>query len=411
MAPLSLTQGRVDKLNIAVGRTFVADGGCRGLSVDVRPTGRTYRFRHLDREGRQRTVTIGNAKLLKLGEARHKARELARQLLLGEVIQRKKLEPQALAPQPITFGEFVETRYLPHARITKRGAHGEMGLLNNHHLPVFGARPLTAITKAEITAFLHAGIAKGLAPGTVNRHLNLMKSIFSRALDWEIDGIEKSPARGIRQLPILTQCERFLTPEEARRLLEAVAGSKNRMLAPIVAFLLLTGARKREALDARWENVDLGKGLWTVPLSKNGRPRHMPLSEGARKVLAQAKAILRREMGVDADTCPWVFANPTTGKAFHSVYASWDLARISVGLRDVRMHDLRHSFASALVNRGMTLYDVKELLGHASMVTTAKYAHLAPGRLMQAASEAAAHYQIQMEVPALPAPPGDPDEG
>jgi len=409
MAPAVLTQTRVDKLSIAAGRTFIADGGCRGLSIDIRPTGRTYRFRHLDHEGHQRTVTIGDAKLLKLGEARQKARELARKLLLGEVIQ-KQPAPPALLPA-MTFGEFVETRYLPHARLTKRGVHGEIGLLKNHHLPTFSSRPLTAITKGEIIAFLHAKVAKGLAPGTVNRHLNLMKSIFSRALDWEIDGIEKSPARGIKQLPILTQRERFLTPEEARHLLEAVAGSKNRMLVPIVAFLLLTGARKREALDARWEHVDLQKGLWTVPVSKNGRPRHMPLSEGARKVLMQAVAVLRCEMGAGAETCPWVFANPKTGKPFHSVYASWDWARKSVGLGDVRMHDLRHSFASALVNRGMTLYDVKELLGHASMVTTAKYAHLAPGRLMQAASEAAAHYQIETDVPTLPAPSVELDEG
>jgi site-specific recombinase XerD len=92
--------------------------------------------------------------------------------------------------------------------------------------------------------------------------------------------------------------------------------------------------------------------------------------------------------------CPWVFPNPHTGKPFVSVYYSWNTARTKAGLRDVRMHDLRHSFASALVNRGMTLYDVKELLGHASITTTQRYAHLAPSRLMTAASEAAALYDL-----------------
>jgi hypothetical protein len=121
-------------------------------------------------------------------------------------------------------------------------------------------------------------------------------------------------------------------------------------------------------------------------------------------VLAQAKAVALRTMGQGRGDCPWVFPNPKTGKPFVSVYYSWHTARKAAGLLDVRMHDLRHSFASALVNRGMTLYDVKELLGHASMTTTQRYAHLAPGRLMQAASEAAAHYALPGLVAALPAP-------
>jgi site-specific recombinase XerD len=95
-----------------------------------------------------------------------------------------------------------------------------------------------------------------------------------------------------------------------------------------------------------------------------------------------------------AEGCPWVFPKPSAGKPFVSVYYSWYTARTKTGPADVRVHDLRHSFASALVNRGMTLYDVQKLLGHSSIVTTQRYAHLAPGRLMQAASEAATHYAL-----------------
>ena len=99
-------------------------------------------------------------------------------------------------------------------------------------------------------------------------------------------------------------------------------------------------------------------------------------------------------MGEEADTCPWIFPNPATGKPFETIYHSWNTARQSVGLGDVRVHDLRHSFASALVNRGATLFDVQKLLGHSSPQMTERYAHLTQGRLMDAAMHAQNHYAI-----------------
>ena len=106
----------------------------------------------------------------------------------------------------------------------------------------------------------------------------------------------------------------------------------------------------------------------------------MPLSTGALHLLA---SIPRRE------GCPWAFANPKTGKPYVSFYISWNTARNKAGLADVRIHDLRHSFASFLVNAGRSLYEVQKILGHTQVKTTQRYAHLAQGTLIDAADEVA----------------------
>ena len=409
MAPPPLTQAMVDKLP-CVTRTAIADGACKGLSIDARPAGRTYRFRYTDRLGAARSVVIGDASLLKLAEARQIARDLARRHILGEDIQHKKPEPPP--PAPMTFGEFVEQRYLPHAKITKRGIVAELSLMRTHILPAFQDRPLSEVTKGEVTAFIHAKLPAGYAPGTINRMLNLLKAVFSAAIEWEIPGLAINPARGIRELPIGPGRERFLSSEEAGRLLAAVMASDNRMLGPIIAFLLLTGARKREALDARWDSVNADTGLWTIPLSKNGQARHLPLSPHVMSTLALARAVAQREMGeAAAQCCAHVFPNVLTGKPFISIYVSWHSARTKAGLVDVRVHDLRHSFASALVNQGMTLYDVKQLLGHANIATTQRYAHLSPGRLQTAVNAAGQFFETGLAkgLPALGAASLDPE--
>ena len=395
--PQPLTQAKVLKASTAT-RALIADGACRGLYLDVRPTGKSYRLRYTEKSGQQRTANIGDACLLKLADARSIAQDLGRRLLLGEDIQAK---PEIMAPDApkMTFGAFLQTRYIPHARVTKRAFDSELSVLRTHVLPVFEQRPMADITKAEVTAFIHGKLGSGLAPGTINRQLNALKAIFSRAVEWGIAGMEKNPAHGVKQLPNNHRHERFLSQEEAGSLLGAVTRSQNKMLAPVIAFLLLTGCRKREVLDARWEHIDLDRGQLTIPLSKSGKPRHVALSSGAVAVLAQAKEILRREMGPSAEACPWAFPNPETGAPFVSIFYSWNTARRSVGLHDVRIHDLRHSFASALVNRGATLFDVQKLLGHSSPKMTERYSHLTPGRLMDAATEAQHHYAIPQLVP------------
>ena len=150
------------------------------------------------------------------------------------------------------------------------------------------------------------------------------------------------------------------------------------MLQHIVPMLILTGARKREVLDARWEDFDLERRQWRIPTTKSGRPRHVPLSDGVLQLLT---SLPHREKG-------WIFANPKTGKPFVSVFISWNTARKLAGLADVRMHDLRHSFASFLVNAGRTLYEVQKILGHTQVKTTQRYAHLSQDTLVDAANAA-----------------------
>lgn len=111
-------------------------------------------------------------------------------------------------------------------------------------------------------------------------------------------------------------------------------------------------------------------------------------------VLLQARDYIQQNLGSAGHKCPWVFVNLETLKPFKSIDTSWYTARAMANLEDLRIHDLRHSFASALVNSGMTLYDVKEALGHSSMATTQRYAHLAPQRLLKAVSAAQHHYQL-----------------
>jgi integrase len=299
-----------------------------------------------------------------------------------------------LQESSLTFAQFVAQRYAPHAKMTKRGYATEESILKNHLLPALGHRPLLDITKSELVTFIHGKLTT-LKPGTINRIINGLKVIFSRALEWEISGLVKDPTKGIKQFANHSRHERYLSQEEATKLLNAVLHSHNRMLSPIVAALLLTGCRKREILDARWEHVDLERGVLLVPISKSGKPRQVILSEPVKQIFLQAKAILVSRMGQQAsDQCPWVFANPDTGKSFSGVYKSWDAARCAVGLQDLRMHDLRHSFASALVNKGNSLYDVQKLLGHSSSRMTERYAHLSSERLTTVATEVSKHYQV-----------------
>jgi integrase len=167
------------------------------------------------------------------------------------------------------------------------------------------------------------------------------------------------------------------------------------MLPHIIPMMILTGARKREVLDARWEDFDFERRLWRIHTTKLGKPRFIPMSDGVINLLESAPL----------HNCDWVFPNPKTLEPYVSIYYSWDSARREEGLEGVRIHDLRHSYASFLVNAGRTLYEVQRLLGHTQIKTTQRYAHLSHDTLLAATNAATAPLGLMMVQPpaAIPA--------
>jgi len=208
----------------------------------------------------------------------------------------------------------------------------------------------------------------------------LCRYIFNCALKWEVEGLERNPTAGIALFPENNKRERYLKEDEALRLFEALEASPNPLLPFIIAMLLLTGARKREVLTARWADIDLEQRLWRIEFNKTGKTRHVPISDG---LLALLEKLPRRE-GEE-----YLFTSPKTGKPFISIFHSWDTARRKAGLADLRIHDLRHSFASYVINAGRSLYEVQKLLGHTQVKTTQRYAHLSHDSLLSAADTAA----------------------
>lgn len=274
-----------------------------------------------------------------------------------------------------TFAAFIEDQYLPYVKSYKRSWDTDVSLLKNHLLPRFSAKYMDEITRQDIVKMHSDRKASGAAAGSANRLLIMMRYIFNLAVRWEVPGIKANPTKGVPLMEENNKKERYLSVDEAQRLYDAVCKSQNTMLQYIVPMLILTGARKREVLDAKWEDFDFTRRIWRIPMSKSGKARRVPLSDGALNILST----MPRDM-----KCEWTFPNPDTKKPFVSIFCAWDTARQSVGLGDVRVHDLRHSHASFLVNAGRTLYEVQHILGHTQVKTTQRYAHLSHDTLLDA---------------------------
>ena len=232
-----------------------------------------------------------------------------------------------------------------------------------------------------------------------------MRYIFNLALKWETPGISKNPTAGIPLFEENNKRERYLSQEEAQRLYGTLQTSESKMLQFIIPMLIMTGARKREVLDARWADFDQSTRRWRIPISKSGKARHVPLSDG---VLNLMRAVQVEQTGWPAAlrNCPWVFQNPDTGKPFVSIFSSWNTARKRAGLPDVRIHDLRHSFASFLINAGRSIYEVQKILGHTQIKTTQRCSHLSQETLLAAVNTAveALGQVFSPTTPHLPAP-------
>lgn len=346
-------------------------GGAWVLGFGVRLTrggARTFIFRYSG----DRTIAIGPVGPWNVRAARDRARELRRIVDSGGDPQTEKAEKLAAASVDDLFAGFVRD-YGPSLRPRTVGEYQKM--YDRRIKPAMGRRKAASITFADVEK-LHIAITRSGAPFQANRVVALLSRLFSLAVRRGV--VAASPARGIERNQEPPR-RRYLKPAETVRVLEALKNLKHRQSADALRLLMLTGSRKGETLAARWEQIDFDSGVWTKPgaTTKQTTEHAVPLSGAALALL--------RDMHGRRTSDDWIFpahgcakrtATPRTIGHQENLKSAWESVRKAADVPDLRMHDLRHSFASMLASGGASLPLIGALLGHTQAATTARYAHL-----------------------------------
>ncbi len=370
------------------------DQEVKGFILELTAAGRgTYALRSKDSNGKQRCLKIGVRPVISLAEARARAIQLKAEVQLGADPHKEK---QAQKEVP-TLRVFVEEQYLPYIKPRKRSYKDDENRLRQHILPRFGERKMNSITRKEIVDFHSDLRALGLAPATCDRFLSLFRYALNLAKNWGV--ITNNPATEISLFLEPNEVENYLNDEQLSRLLAVLQTYHNRPVAQLFLFLLSTGSRLNEAMTATWEQLDIAQATWRIPasISKSKRVRSIPLNATALKVLEEQQPDSSKRSGR-------VFVKAHTGEPIKSVQRAWESIRKSAGVDFLRLHDLRHQYASMLVNAGRSLYEVQQVLGHSSPMVTQRYAHLTTRTLQDAAATAAT--RIDSATPKLLPAPG-----
>ena len=346
-----------------------------GLYLEVRNTApdRGTWYLRVKINGKTRHFKLGSTKEISLAEAKANVKTLKAEIELGGDPRTDNRTPA----KAITWNDFMEDHYLPFARLHKRSHGKDEGLHRNRLSGLIGKKPLGDITRRELQEFHNQLREEGLSASTANHHIRLIKRVFNMAIGLEMH-TGSNPAVGI---PLFQEpkVERYLDDEELENLLTVLRTDSNRMVCSILLFTLATGARLNEVLQAKRENVDEENRVWRIPAinSKSKVVRSVPLNDAALNVLK----------GLD-DSTEYCFVNKKTGKPYVTIHKAWERLRKEAGLPRLRIHDLRHQYASFLVNSGRTLYEVQQILGHSSPDVTQRYAHLSTKSLQEAANSA-----------------------
>ena len=363
-----LTDAGIARLRPQPREHTVWDSRVPGLGVRVRPNGGRSYVLIRTVEGRTRRVSLGPVGAKGIDEIRQESLAMKAEAAVAS--------PTELARKVPLFRDFVagEWHDVHFVRCKPSTRKGMRSGITTQLLPAFGATPLDRIKRAQIERWFDN--FSRTAPGGANRTIDVLRQILNFGI--ACGYLETNPTRGIRKNR-RAAITRFLSRDEIRRLHDALDAASRRgpvqsRQADIIRLLMLTGARKGEIVNLRWSEVD-GDTL-ALADSKTG-PRKVHLNP-------QARAVLDRQPRGDGT---WVFPLPRRpGLPFSSDLRLWQRARKEAGIEDVRLHDLRHNYASWAVMNGVPVPVVSRLLGHSSTRMTLRYIHM-DDRDIRAAAE------------------------
>ncbi|MDE0032477.1 MAG: tyrosine-type recombinase/integrase [Deltaproteobacteria bacterium] len=359
-----LTKRTIDAL-AATGKDAVHwDRDLQGFGVRVYSTGRkVFVVQTRGPQGPKR-VTLGRCGQLLADDARKQAAEAIDRIKRG-------LEPFPEPVEPeLTVAGLAERYMQGHVAVNcrKRTQVNYRYVIEAHILPELGELSISEVDRSRVAKF-HYGLRE--TPQAANNAVRILSRMFSMAEAWELAPPGRNPCRAVRRYREVRR-ERFLTPGEYREvgrvLKEAEAnGSVSPPAAAALRLLMLTGCRKNEIVRLRWDDVDRVARELRLSETKTG-PRSVPLTPAVEAVLDRIPR--------NGDN-PWVIAGKKGGAHMVNVDAVWIRLRAKAGLEDVRIHDLRHSWASRALALGESLSMIGKLMGHGQVATTARYAHLA----------------------------------
>ena len=359
-----LTKRAVDALSVSGHDAVFWDRELPGFGVRVYPSGRKIFVVQSRGPHGPKRVTLGRHGELSAEKARKRAAEMIDRIKRGK-------DPFPAPPPPELTVAGLAKRFLQgHVAVNCRENTQKVYryLLEAHVLPELGDVPLDEVDRARVAA-LHYRLRE--TPGSANRAVHLLSQMFSLAEAWELVPPGTNPCRSVRRYRERKR-ERFLSSAEYRKLGRALKrveadGSVRRSAIAALRLLTLTGCRKSEIMGLRWDDVDRTARELRLRDSKTG-PRSVPLTPAVEAVL---DGIPRFE------DSPWVIVGRNPDAPLVNLGAAWGRVRAEAGLDDVRLHDLRHSWASRALALGESLSMIGALLGHGKIATTARYAHLA----------------------------------
>lgn len=381
-----LTKRSVEAMVSEAKDYFVWDSQIAGFGVRVMPSGaKTYQAQYR-KGGRTRRVSVGRHGKITVDEARKLAKEIMGQVAKGENPAEEICQHRKAPTIGALCERFFESHVKEHCKLSTQGEYRRA--IDLFIVPAIGSFKLVDIERKDIAELHHKFRDK---PYQANRTLGVLSKMFNLAEIWGLRPDGSNPCRHVPKYREIKR-ERFLSRDELQRLGQVLTdveqdGSETPFVVAAFRLLILTGCRLGEIQTLKWAYIN-GDGM-ELPDTKTGA-RRIPLPQPARDVLAS----LPRTKGN-----PYVIEGKNDGRHATDLQHPWRRIREQAGLSNVRIHDLRHTYASNAVSSGMPIQMVGRLLGHTQLQTTMRYAHLADDPVRQAAEKNAGMLENALKVP------------